>query len=137
MNKKKLWNFLLILLPLAAAVLNALPNAVRLNFATPEKVLPSYFSGYSPVPVGYACWGAMLAGIGAIVLTVMGIIAAVTDNGKLRGWIQGVAVAAALMGLTMLPMGNMTLVGWLVTGLLAAEALLIGYLKKRNKPENT
>lgn len=137
MKKRKFWSILLILLPLIAAVLNALPNAVKLNFATPERTLPTYFSGYSMVPVGYACWGAMIAGVGGIVLTVMGIIAAVTNNGKLRGRMQGIAMAAALMGLTMLPMGNMTLVGAIVTALLAAEALLISYLKNRKKPKDS
>ena len=131
MKKCNLTSFLLVFLSAVAATLNALPNAVKLNFAaSPEEIITSYFSGYSLVPVGYAVWGAMAAGIGAIALTLLGIAGAVKWNAELRKWMLWIAVVSVVMSMTTLLFGAMTAIGGVITVLLAVEAVLLYFRKE-------
>ena len=129
MNKRKLCDLLAVALPGAAAILNALPSAVKLKFSDPYDVIISYFSGYSMVPVGYACWGAMAAGVGSILLTVLGAVGLVKKSETLTKWMFGIAVVSLVMRLTTALMGNMTLIGGIISVLLGAETALIYYIK--------
>lgn len=128
MKSKKLFPVLLILLPLLAAVLNALPNAVRLNWMDGYT---TYCSGYSLLPVGYAVWGPMGAGIGAIVLTVLGVVSALKKDEKLMNAMFTIAVIAALLALSAALFRNMTLTGGIITALLTADAVLLYFAKNR------
>ena len=70
MKRNKLLSVCTIALPVAAAILSALPNVVKMNWMGGRV---TYCSAYSMVPVGYAVCGPFLASVAAIVLTVMGL----------------------------------------------------------------
>ncbi len=91
---KKILQFFLVLLPVVAVVLNALPSAVQMNWMGGYT---TYCSGFSMLPVGYANWGPMIAGIGAVVLCVLGIICAVTQSKRAARWIRGLSIFSCLM----------------------------------------
>lgn len=131
MKKQKILRIMTILLPLAAALLSALPWAVKLNFATPEERLVEYFSAFSMTPVGYAVWGAMAGGIGAIVLTVLAVVTVFKEDAGITNAMLTIAMIAAVMCLSTTLFGNMTILGGIITALLAADAVLLYYLKKQ------
>lgn len=133
MNNKKLTNIALYVLPALAAVLNALPGCVRLQFAAgPDDIIFEFFSGYSLIPVGYGMWSHMLAGVFGIALLAMGLIHARNENVRLRKWMMTVAVVAVLMGVTPLAFGTATAVSTLVALALGAEAVILYRLSEED-----
>lgn len=115
-----------VVVPVMAAVLNGLPNSVRMRFANPEVPFYVYESGFSMVPVGYANWGHMLAGIAACVLAVLAIVYCIRPSGRLAKGMRILSIAAAaVLILCMVLFGSGTLYSWAVAVLLAAEALLL------------
>lgn len=127
MKNKKMLCAILIIVSLAAAVLNATPNAVLMRFGTENGTIYKYVSGFSMLPVGYGIWGAMVAGICSVILTVLGIIGLMKESTALRKWMLGISVLALLMRLSLLFFGSMTFIGILISVLLAAETVLISY----------
>ena len=126
MNNKKLTNILLYLFPGVAAVLNAMPWCVRLQFASgPDESFYEYFSGFSLIPVGYGMWSHMLAGVCGVILLVMGLVHARNENVRVRKWMLTVSVVALLMGVTPLAFGTATAVSTLVALALGAEAAIL------------
>lgn len=91
---KKVLQFFLVLMPAVAVVLNALPSAVQMNWMGGHS---TYCSGFSMLPVGYANWGPMIAGIGAIVLCVLGVICAVTQSKRAARWIWRLGIFSCVM----------------------------------------
>ncbi|MBQ8237299.1 MAG: hypothetical protein IJZ39_04025 [Oscillospiraceae bacterium] len=126
MKNKKLTNTLLYILPAVAAVLNALPWCVRLQFASgPDESFYEFFSGYSLIPVGYGMWSHMLAGVFGVILLAMGLLHARSENARLRKWMLTVAIVALLMSVTPLTFGTATAVSTLVALALGAEAAIL------------
>ena len=133
MKSKKFPQVLQILLPLIAAILSATPWAVKLNFAPgPGETLVMYYSAFDMTPVGYAVWGAMGGGIGAIVLTVLAVVSAVKQDANVKGAMLTISIIAALLSLSTALLGAMTLTGGIITALLAADTLVL-YLTKRER----
>lgn len=130
MNNKKLTNILLYVLPAVAAVLNALPWCVQLQFMGDGEVFVEYFSGYSLIPVGYGLWSHMLAGVCAAVLTVLGLIHARNEAPRLLRWMLTISVVGLMMGLTPLAFGTATAVSTLVALAIGAEAAMLYRLRE-------
>ena len=131
MKDKKILKILLIVLPVVAVFLNALPNSVRMRFADQGGPFYSYESGFSIIPVGYANWGHMLAGIAAVVVTVLAIICMVRKSEKLVRIMFGLALTGSIiLVLCMLLFGSGTIYSWLMAAALAAETLLAFKMKE-------
>ena len=128
MNDKKLAHKLLYLLPLAAAVLTALPWCAKLRFMAEGEYFFEYFSGYSLIPVGYAVWSPMVAGICGLILAALGFAHARNGQPRLR-WMMSISIVAVLMSVTPLAFGTMTIVGFLVFLAHGAEAVLLYRLR--------
>ncbi|MBE6975921.1 MAG: hypothetical protein E7439_01830 [Ruminococcaceae bacterium] len=127
--KKNLIRICLLLLPGCAALLNALPKAVMLRFAGPEQSFYEYFSGFDLLPVGYAVWGPMLAGVSAAILAVLGAIALYKPTKTLKKWMLGLAAFGCVMSLSPMILGTLTPIGGIVATLLAAEAVTLWFFK--------
>lgn len=124
--KKLISHLLLVVLPAAAAVLNRLPESVRMRFADQDGPFYAYESGFSIIPVGYANWGHMLSGIGACILLVLALVYFFRPQDKLRKVMTGISITAtAVLVLCMVLFGSGTLYSWAVAILLAAEAMLL------------
>ena len=124
--KKLISHLLLVVLPAAAAVLNRLPESVRMRFADQDGPFYAYESGFSMIPVGYANWGHMLSGIGACILLVLALVYFFRPQDKLRKVMTGISITAtAVLVLCMVLFGSGTLYSWAVAILLAAEAMLL------------
>ena len=116
-----------VILPAAAAVLNGTSNVVLIRYGMEWGAHYDHASGFSMIPVGYGVWGAVLAGICAIILTVLGIINCVKSSVRLRKWMFGISALALLMILSLLISGSMTLTSFIIAVLLAVETLLLYY----------
>ena len=124
--KNLISHLLLVVLPAAAAVLNGLPESVRMRFADQDGPFYAYESGFSMIPVGYANWGHMLSGIGACILLVLALVYFFRPQDKLREVMTGISITAtAVLVLCMVLFGSGTLYSWAVAILLAAEAMLL------------
>jgi len=133
MKNEKLQKLLMIALPLAAAVLTALPQYVKMRFAAPAPEPPyiTYCSGFSLLPMGYGNWGPILAGIFSCVLVILTVVHCFFSCKKLENWILGLAVAGAgILTATSLLFGSGTVLSWLVVAALAAQALFTYKLKE-------
>ena len=130
MIDKKLMHKLLWLLPLAAAVLTALPWCAKLRFFADGEYFFEYFSGYSLVPAGYGVWSYMVTGICGAVLAVLGFLHARNEQPRLLRWMMSVSIVAVLMGITPLAFGTMTIVSFLVLACLGATAVVVSRLRQ-------
>lgn len=133
MKKRKLLTLLTIFLPMAAALLSAMPNAVKLNFATPDETIVEYFSGYSMMPVGYAVWGAFGGAVGAVVITLLGAVTAIRKGKGIINAMFIIALIASALSLSTALFGCMTAVGGIITALLIAEAGLVYYIRESER----
>ncbi len=125
MKNRRLTNALLILLPLSAVVLLALPNCICMRFANPNGPVYEYVSGFSMLPPGYGNWGPMLAGITALVLVVLAVWNWVKSREKVIGWIFGWSLfGAGALALPTLLFGQGTILSWTAVALLGADAWL-------------
>lgn len=127
MKKQKVIRILTILLPLAAALLSALPNVVKMNWMGGYT---TYCSAYDMVPVGYAVWGPFGGAMGAIVLTVLAVVSVFKEDKGIENAMLVIAVIAALLSLSAVLFGNMTIPGCVITALLAADAVVL-YCNRR------
>lgn len=133
MKNEKLTNILLWVLPAVAAVLNALPWCVRMQFAAgPDETFFEYFSGYSLIPAGYGVWSHMLAGVFGAVLLVMGLFHVRSESPRLRKWMLTVSIVALLMAVTPLAFGTATAISTLVALALGAEAAILYRMSEDN-----
>lgn len=105
MKRNRFLSVCAIALPVAAAILSALPNVVKMNWMGGRV---SHCSAYSMLPVGYAVCGPFLAAVGAIVLTVLGAVLALHKTAGLRTAVRMIALVAALCGLSPAIFGNLT-----------------------------
>ena len=129
MKKERFVHLVLAILGVSAVILNAMPNCVLMRFASdPWLVGPGlsyyeYCSGFSLLPVGYAIWGAMLAGIGAASLTILSCVGMIWDGTVLRKWQTAIAIISLLMILSLLLVGSMTLISGIIAVILASAAV--------------
>ena len=128
MKKTKLYDVLAVLIPVGAVVLNALPNAVMMKWMGGYT---TYCSGFSFLPVGYAIWGPMLAGVAAIVVCLLALVRLLRKKTGKSSWMVGLSAFSALMALSTLLFDSMTVIGGLVAVLMALECLLALYLAKK------
>ena len=128
MNKGKFLHTVSLVLSIAAVILNAMPNCVLMRFMG-DPAEGSYFynycSGFSMLPVGYAIWGAMLAGIGAGLLAVLSLIGLFRDGQELRRWQLGTAVMSLVSILSLLFFGSMTYISGIIAVIFASETVLL------------
>ncbi|MBE6975335.1 MAG: hypothetical protein E7436_07580 [Ruminococcaceae bacterium] len=129
MKKGRFIHLVSAVLGVAIVILNATPNCVLMRFmgdpAYGDAYYYSYHSGFSMVPAGYAVWGAMLAGIGGGVLTLLSLFGLFRDGMALRRWQLGVTVGSLLAVLSLLIVGSMTYISGIISVLLASEAVLL------------
>ncbi|MBR3974121.1 MAG: hypothetical protein IKJ99_09270 [Oscillospiraceae bacterium] len=125
MKKHKIWNMLLMILPLIAVLLTNQPNCVAMKFAAPhpEQNYIEYCSGFSLLPVGYGNWGPMLTGIVSLALEFLGVLHYHGSN--VRKWMKGISVAAVLLSLVSLIFGSMTAISWCISAVLLINTVLV------------
>lgn len=114
----------LLLIPLAALVLEALPIGVRMTFApSPEQRVTAHYAWFHSLPFGFGVFGPFIASL----LTVCLLIAALFTWKKERRIavpaLAGAALLAGLSPLLYIPR-SFTLWGGLICALLAAELVL-------------
>ena len=127
---KKLTNILLCVFPALAAVLNALPWCVRLQFMGDGEVFTEYFSGFSLLPWGYGLPSHMIAGLSAIVLLAMGLLNARNEStGLLKGMLI-VSIVGLMMAATPFAFGTATAISTLVALAIGAEAAILYRLRE-------
>ena len=128
-NKARFIHLVSAVLGVAIVILNATPNCVLMRFmgdpAYGDAYYYSYHSGFSLVPVGYAVWGAMLAGIGSGVLTLLSLVGIFRDSTRLRRWQLAVTIGSLLAVLSLLIVGSMTYISGIISVILASEAVLL------------
>ena len=128
MKKEKYIHLLSLILSIAAVVFNAMPNCVLMRFMGDPDLgtyFYSYHSGFSMLPVGYAIWGGMLAGIGAGLLAVLSLIGLFRDSRQLRKWQLGTALASLASILSLLFFGSMTYISGMIAVIFASETVLL------------
>ena len=126
MKRKRFRSVCAIALPVATAILSALPNVVKMNWMGGRV---TYCSAYSMLPVGYAVCGPFLAAVAAVVLTVLGAALAWRKTAGLRMAARIIAIVAAICGLSPAIFGNLTLLGSLIALLLALDAAAVGGIR--------
>ena len=130
MKKSYPYDVISVILSAGVVILNATSRVVQMRFATGEYTLYDYASGFSLLPVGYGIWGAMAAGIAAIVLTILGIRNCVKGGERLRRWMLGIAIFALVMILSLLIVGSMTFISFIIAVLLTSDVLVLHDMKK-------
>ena len=123
MQKKK---WLLLALPLAALVLEALPFGAVLNFASPEEPMSvrKTFSYFSLTPFGYANFGPFLTALLTVALTAAVLIWLL--RGKGRTAVRALSVATLVTSLLPLLLGisYYSVIGGCISALLCATLVL-------------
>lgn len=125
MKKKQ---YILILLPVIAIILELLPHGAVLNFARPAMDgsigrFRETYSYFSLMPFGYANFGPLLTAVLTCILLVMGVMYAWLKKEAFKKAIKvvaGVAVVASLMPL-MFGVQYFSVVGAVITIVLVLE----------------
>ena len=136
MKKLRLTDVLMVVLPIAAVVLELLPYGVALNFGYPSDTgdilyKRETYAYFSLMPFGYGMFGPLLSAI----LTCVTAAAAVLAVALKKNWakaIVGLCTAAVIASVSPLLFGlrYFTVLGAVITLLLAAEGLLILRLRR-------
>lgn len=122
--------YTLLILPVVAIVLEALPYGAVLNFADESQTYRETFSCFSLTPYGYANFGPLIAAVLTCVALLIVIILLAKKEEKLCMGIvvlSGLAAAASLMGNVM----GFSVVGLLITLVLLGQCVLSGFLRDR------
>ena len=127
--KKKAPPILYMVLSTAAAVLNALPTAVKMRFAGPDQYFYEYCSGYDLLPIGYGIWGPMLGGVAAILLAILGVCVLIKPRVALKRWMLGLTAFGWIMSISPILLGMQTVVGIIISILLVAQLMLLSFDK--------
>ncbi|MBR3949551.1 MAG: hypothetical protein IKJ84_02640 [Oscillospiraceae bacterium] len=123
MKKQTLCKFLLILLPLAAVILTALPNAVVMRFyAGPNGYFLREVSGFSRTLVGYGQVFPGLAGICAGITVIFAL------RGPDRKRVRSFAAAGFVFWCLSSMVGGITWIGVGAAALLGVTAGIAHYL---------
>lgn len=129
MKKIRLTDLLLILLPIAAIILELLPYGVAMNFGYPSETGEIYwdretYSYFSLMPFGYGVFGPLIAAVLSCVTAAAAVLAAVLK----KNWSKAIAVlciVAAFGAATPLLLGlkYITVLSVFITLLLVIEAV--------------
>lgn len=122
--------YTLLILPVVAIVLEALPYGAVLNFADDSQTYRETFSYFSLTPYGYANFGPLIAAVLTCVALLLVIILLAKKEEKLCMGIavlSGMAAAASLMGNVM----GFSVVGLLITLVLLGQCVLSWFLRDR------
>ena len=121
--------YTLLILPVVAIVLEALPYGAVLNFADESQTYRETFSYFSLTPYGYANFGLLIAAVLTCVALLLVIILLAKKEEKLC---MGIAVLSGLAAASL--MGNVmgfSVVGLLITLVLLGQCVLSGFLRDR------
>lgn len=122
--------YTLLILPVVAIFLEALPYGAILNFADESQTYRETFSYFSLTPYGYANFGPLIAAVLTCVVLLLVIILLAKKEEKLCMGIavlSGLAAAASLMGNVM----GLSVTGLLITLVLLGQCVLSGFLRNR------
>ena len=114
-----------VLLPLAAIVLEMLPYGAVLYFApSPDERVRATFSYFSLTPFGYASFGPLITAVLTCALLAAAVLYAVKQRKNVENGIFILSVVALITSAMplMSGIGNYSLVGGLISVLLALEA---------------
>lgn len=122
--------YTLLILPVVAIVLEALPYGAVLNFAGESQTYRETFSYFSLIPYGYANFGPLIAAVLTCVALLLVIILLAKKEEKLCTAIavlSGLAAAASLLGNAM----GFSVTGLLITLVLLGQCVLSWFLRDR------
>lgn len=123
-------------LPLAAFILEWLPNAAVLNFMNPEgPPFRETFSYFSLTPFGYANFGPLITAVLTVVLVILSLVYWRQTQPRLLKtiiYVSGFALVASLAPL-LYGLDSYSVVGGLISVLLFIEWAFALSLKKRDR----
>lgn len=128
--------FLLLILPISAIILELIPGGVIMRFATPPGEPPvfEYCSYFSLLPFGYGNIMPLLTALITCAVFIMLLVYCVKESDFLlncsRGFLCG-GIFFSVLSYTLFGSENITLIGVSITALLAAELLVLLFVKKR------
>ncbi len=129
-NKKAL----LLILPVIALTLEALPYGAVLNFADPEgEVTRKTFSYFSLTPYGYANFAPFITTIITVLIFVLVVVYLITKKEIIFKEAKGLLAVGVVLSLCPLGFGfdSFTLVAALISVTLAAELAFAVFLSKQ------
>ena len=130
MKVKKL---LLMFLPLAALILELLPNGVVLHFANPEgEPWVNTYSHFDMTPFGYANFGPLIAAVLTCVLLLLAVIYFFKPRKGLNTAMMNVSGFATVAAFAPLMFGTdyLTVIG-IIVGLLLAATFGVCFMKEK------
>lgn len=133
MAKLNIKRYLLIVLPLAALVLELLPNGVVLRFANPEgEPWVRTYSHFDMTPFGYANFGPLIAAVLTCVLLLLVVIYFFKPRKGINTAIMNVSgfATVAAFGPLMFGTDYLTVIG-IVVGLLLAATFGACFIKEK------
>lgn len=122
--------YTLLILPVFALLLEAMPYGAVLNFADESRTYRETFSYFSLTPYGYANFGPLIAAVLTCIILLLVIILLAKKEEKLCMGIavlSGLAAAASLMGNVM----GFSVTGLLITLVLLGQCVLSRFLRDR------
>lgn len=122
--------YTLLILPVFALLLEALPYGAVLNFADESRTYRETFSYFSLTPYGYANFGPLIAAALTCIILLLVIILLAKKEEKLcmgMAVLSGLAAAASLMGNVM----GFSVTGLLITLVLLGQCVLSRFLRDR------
>lgn len=129
MQKKR---FLLLLLPIAALILEILPYGAVCNFAvSPEETMRQTFSYFSLTPYGYANFTPFITAVLTVIVFALVLIYCLTGKSKLKSAATGILIAACVLsfGPLMFGLSYFSVVGLLISLTLIAQVPMMKLLK--------
>ena len=133
MAKFNIKKFLLIMMPIAALILELLPNGVVLRFANPEgEPWVRTYSHFDMTPFGYANFGPLIAAVLTCVLLLLAVIYFFKPRKGLNTAIMNVSGVAAVAAFGPLMFGTdyLTVIG-IIVGLLLVATFGICFMKEK------
>ncbi|MBQ8741776.1 MAG: hypothetical protein IJZ03_00235 [Clostridia bacterium] len=131
MAKLNIKKFLLIMMPIAALILELLPNGVVLRFANPDgDPWVRTYSHFDMMPFGYANFGPLIAAVLTCVLLLLSVIYFFKPCKGLNTAMMNVSGFATVAAFAPLMFGTdyLTVIG-IIVGLLLAATFGICFMK--------
>ena len=127
MDRQKLRNLLLILLPVIVVMLTMLPNAAQIQCLAEdgvEEIIENY-SGFNSIVLANGNFGPMITGILCAIIAVLCTVSLVMKSKKLFCTAASLSMVALASSLMPLLVGAMTEIGWRIFALLDVEIALV------------
>ena len=129
---KRLARFLLVLIPVAILLLALHPLGLRVHFEDPTAGAHDvYYPYYAAMIAQYGNLGPLVTLVLTGLLGVLAGITAAKENFFLRKMMLVAAVVAVAASLLNIIYGSMTVIGGVITGLLALHAVLSWYTARQ------